>query len=68
MRHETTHNPDHPIAGNQLIDPVCGMNVSPGGEIYSVFDGVRYEFCSQGCKAKFDSDPKVRQLEGPQFA
>ncbi len=36
------------------VDPVCGMYVSEDSTIYSDRDGVRYYFCSQGCKEKFD--------------
>ncbi|MCL4453609.1 heavy metal translocating P-type ATPase [Ferroplasma sp.] len=36
------------------VDPVCGMYVSEDSAIYSDRDGVRYYFCSQGCKDKFD--------------
>ncbi len=36
------------------VDPVCGMYVSEDSKIYSDKDGVRYYFCSQGCKDKFD--------------
>jgi Cu2+-exporting ATPase/Cu+-exporting ATPase len=36
------------------VDPVCGMYVSEGSRIYSDRDGMRYYFCSEGCKDKFD--------------
>ncbi len=41
-------------------DPVCGMYVSEDSKIYSDKDGVRYYFCSIGCKEKFDS-PDVEE-------
>jgi Cu+-exporting ATPase len=40
----------------EFVDPVCGMTVDParaGGT--SERDGVRYHFCSHGCKQKFDA-------------
>ncbi|HEX6625849.1 MAG TPA: heavy metal translocating P-type ATPase [Pyrinomonadaceae bacterium] len=39
-----------------FVDPVCGMKVDPGREAgTSERDGVRYYFCSAGCKTKFDA-------------
>jgi Cu+-exporting ATPase len=40
----------------EFVDPVCGMTVDPGRAAgFSERDGVRYYFCSPGCKAKFDA-------------
>src|SRR5580765_5014671 len=42
----------------KLIDPICGMTVSPetaAGEYES--DGTTYYFCSKGCLEKFKKDP-----------
>jgi Cu+-exporting ATPase len=41
----------------EFVDPVCGMTVSPANAAgVSERGGVRYYFCSSGCKAKFDAD------------
>lgn len=43
---------------DKLIDPICGMTVSPeaaAGEYE--FDGRTYYFCSKGCLEKFKNDP-----------
>src|SRR5215203_5917237 len=40
----------------ELVDPVCGMTVDPARAAgASERDGVRYYFCSPGCKQKFDA-------------
>ena len=42
-----------------VIDPVCGMTVSPAksaGEFE--YQGERFYFCSKGCLAKFQADPE----------
>ena len=40
----------------EFVDPVCGMTVDPTRAAgVSERDGVRYYFCSQGCKQKFDA-------------
>ena len=41
------------------IDPVCGMTVDEhGGKPSSTFAGTTYFFCCNGCKTKFDADPR----------
>jgi P-type Cu+ transporter len=46
------------------VDPVCGMTVNPDRAAGTVdHDGTRYYFCSKGCVAKFQADPK-KYLEG----
>lgn len=41
------------------LDPVCGMTVNPErAAATSEHAGVRYYFCSSGCKTKFDADPR----------
>ncbi|HEU4596843.1 MAG TPA: YHS domain-containing protein, partial [Pyrinomonadaceae bacterium] len=40
----------------EFVDPVCGMTVNPETAAgTSERDGVRYYFCSTGCKEKFDA-------------
>lgn len=47
-------------------DPVCGMTVELADDILSaVHDGEAFYFCSQGCHAKFTSDPE-RFVHGAQ--
>ena len=44
------------IMKEEFVDPVCGMTVDPARAAgTSVRDGVRYYFCSPGCKKKFDT-------------
>ena len=53
----------------EFVDPVCGMTVDPGREAgTSERDGVRYYFCSAGCKAKFDAGavPPAQLTHEPQ--
>ena len=41
-----------------VIDPVCGMSVSPGGAAGSYdYQGETYYFCSLGCAEKFRANP-----------
>ncbi|HVT02713.1 MAG TPA: heavy metal translocating P-type ATPase [Thermoanaerobaculia bacterium] len=41
-----------------ILDPVCGMTVTPAGAAgSSVFEERTYFFCSPGCKQKFDTEP-----------
>ena len=40
------------------IDPVCGMQVDEqAAKPSSDFSGIKYFFCSAGCKKKFDANP-----------
>ncbi|MET0646360.1 MAG: heavy metal translocating P-type ATPase [Pyrinomonadaceae bacterium] len=40
----------------EFVDPICGMTVDPARAAgTSERDGVRYHFCSHGCKQKFDA-------------
>src|SRR5829696_1416374 len=40
----------------EFVDPVCGMTVDPARAAgTSERDGVRYYFCSPGCKQRFDA-------------
>lgn len=46
------------------IDPVCGMEVDEKNAVTSEYDGKIYYFCSPGCKAAFDENPKKYVHEG----
>jgi xanthine dehydrogenase accessory factor len=42
----------------EAVDPICGMTVSVEAAGDAVlFDGVRYYFCSAGCRSRFEADP-----------
>lgn len=44
--------------GPDVIDPVCGMWVTPGTEAGSAeYEGSRYLFCNPACKEAFDAEP-----------
>ncbi|ASJ12668.1 YHS domain-containing protein [Thermococcus thioreducens] len=40
------------------IDPVCGMEVSEDTGLKVEYGGKVYYFCSPGCKAEFEANPK----------
>ena len=41
----------------ELVDPVCGMNVTPKSEHHHARQGEDYYFCSAGCQQKFADRP-----------
>src|SRR3954465_14264376 len=41
----------------KMVDPVCGMSVSPDSAHHSEHAGRHYAFCSAGCRTKFEADP-----------
>src|SRR4051812_1519985 len=50
---------------NKIIDPVCGMAVTPeGAAAHVVHGGQDFYFCSKGCAAKFQQD-SARYLAAP---
>jgi Cu+-exporting ATPase len=50
-----------------VIDPVCGMKVSPATAKGGSFEhnGITYYFCSPGCRTKFAADPEKWLRDGP---
>jgi Cu+-exporting ATPase len=40
-----------------MIDPVCGMTVSPDSPHQARHEGQDFHFCSAGCRSKFIADP-----------
>ena len=47
------------MATTKSIDPVCGMELTPGQiEAQSQYKGKQYDFCSVECKRLFDANPK----------
>jgi molybdenum cofactor cytidylyltransferase len=45
------------------IDPVCGMEVETSGPYHSIYKGLVYRFCSEGCLGRFRRAPS-RYLPG----
>lgn len=57
--HSGHHHADAPTGEHLVKDPVCGMFVDPASAKYrSDYDGKTYFFCSDGCRSKFEHDPK----------
>jgi Cu(I)/Ag(I) efflux system membrane fusion protein len=49
-----------PGPGEIVVDPVCGMEVSPAKAAgRSEYKGKTYYFCSDHCKRKFDQNPEA---------
>jgi P-type Cu+ transporter len=50
-----------------MKDPVCGMQVDPAKAAgTSEYHGQTYDFCSKGCKTKFDANPaRFQTSPGP---
>lgn len=42
----------------ELIDPVCGMKVTPQSPHHSHYENIDYYFCNPRCKTKFDAEPQ----------
>ncbi|HEX8119345.1 MAG TPA: heavy metal translocating P-type ATPase, partial [Pyrinomonadaceae bacterium] len=56
MRREESQLMQATAMREDFVDPVCGMTVDPARAAgVSERDGVRYYFCSQGCKQRFDA-------------
>ena len=51
------HHPKPPVAPGSMIDPVCGMTVSPDSPHQARHEGQDFHFCSAGCRSKFIADP-----------
>lgn len=39
-----------------VIDPVCGMTITPIDDLFRDFEGERFHFCSRLCQGRFDED------------
>jgi Cu+-exporting ATPase len=53
----------------QIRDPVCGMMVDPAAAKFQADEGgVRYYFCSAGCRSKFLADPSAYAKLAPRPA
>jgi xanthine dehydrogenase accessory factor len=54
-----------PGAGQEAVDPVCGMTVAADDSSYPlVHDGVTYCFCRAGCRRAFEADPAAYVEKG----
>jgi len=42
---------------SELVDPVCGMQVSPESGHHATHEGMDYYFCSESCEQKFLAHP-----------
>jgi Cu+-exporting ATPase len=48
----------HEATAAKAKDPVCGMTVDPASTAHFFdYEGVKYYFCCNGCRAKFVADP-----------
>ena len=58
------------VGKETLIDPVCGMRVTPQSKHHVSHAGSKYFFCSAGCAAKFAADPEkyLRSASGAETA
>lgn len=53
------------MADNIVVDPVCGMRLDPTQVRFtSDYEGMRYYFCSETCKHRFDHDPEAYLASG----
>jgi Cu+-exporting ATPase len=58
-RHTHAHADSGADASHKVKDPVCGMWVDPRKTMHRAeFSGRTYYFCSAGCRAKFQAEPK----------
>lgn len=54
---------DKPPSPSVVRDPVCGMTVDPTtSRLTTEYEGVTYWFCSAGCCAAFEKDPRRYQV------
>ena len=52
------HRLDLSGAAGQRSDPVCGMRLDPSeAHLVARSEGAAYEFCSEGCRERFEADP-----------
>lgn len=43
----------------KVVDPVCGMTVTPSSAAFSVRRGENTDhFCAEGCRRAFEADPR----------
>jgi Cu+-exporting ATPase len=66
--HAHPHAEPHAQPREQVVDPVCGMTISPADAVGSAeYNGETYYFCSQSCLERFRKEPaKFVAVEQPQ--
>jgi len=48
------------LVDTTVVDPVCGMRIdSSKARFTSDYEGMRYYFCSEPCKHRFDHNPEI---------
>jgi len=40
------------------VDPVCGVRLKRDGPCELLYQHRRYHFCSEGCRRRFEGDPR----------
>ena len=51
--------PEHTIAPAEVVDPVCGMTISPDDAVgHHQHKGQTYYFCNESCLEQFRGDPE----------
>ena len=51
--------PEHTIAPAEVVDPVCGMTISPDDAVgHHEHHGQTYYFCNESCLQQFRADPE----------
>src|SRR5688572_5312777 len=59
-------HPQHTAAPAEVLDPVCGMTISPDDAVGHVeHQGQTYHFCSQSCLDQFRANPNAFLDERP---
>ncbi len=60
------HSHDHTAAPAEVLDPVCGMTISPADSVGQVdHKGQRYYFCNQTCLDQFRAAPETFLRDRP---
>jgi P-type Cu+ transporter len=48
------------MANNMVVDPVCGTRLDSASVQFTTdYEGMRYYFCCDQCKHRFDHDPEA---------
>ena len=51
--------PEHTVASAEVVDPVCGMTISPDDAVgQHEHQGQTYYFCNESCLEQFREDPE----------
>lgn len=70
-RHLTPPHPPLTKGGQEgvvkVVDPVCGMDVTPPAEGHTEYRAKHYFFCSKVCKDEFEKEPGKYIKESPSY-